>query len=322
LEFREDYMNLKSRITIIGAGTMGHGLALVFARGGNTVFLTDNMDGALKQAMQLIRSHLETLADCNELEESPDKIIDRIVTFDDYKTACRESDLVIEAIIEDMEAKRRLFHEIAECIGDRTIVSSNTSALNIFALCPVSLQKKLLITHFFNPPYIIPLVEIVGSSEIDSTILPSICDFLKSLGMITVTMKKFIPGFIVNRLQRALRREVLHMIDEGFADPEEIDRAVKASLGIRLPILGVVAQNDYTGLDMAVRSLKAPPLGLASEDKLSPTLLKLVKLGHLGVKSGKGFFDYSGKPLNEILRERDVKLIQHRRMLQKMGEIH
>lgn len=314
-------MNSKYTVTVIGAGTMGHAIASVFAQGGNVVFLTDISEGVLKQARQLITSHLETLAHSEELKEVPDEIMRRIVTSTDYKLFARESDLVIEAIIEDMEAKRKLFHELTEHVGDRTIVASNTSYLDIFPLAPASLQKRLLITHFFSPPYIIPLVEIVGSLETDPIIISRVRDFLKSLGMTPVTLKKFIPGFIVNRLQRALGREVLHMIDEGFADPEEIDRAVKASLGIRLPILGVVARYDYAGLDMAVRALKAPSIGLAIEDRLSSTLLKLVEQGHLGVKTGKGFFDYSDKPLNEILRERDIKLIQLRRILRNIREI-
>jgi 3-hydroxybutyryl-CoA dehydrogenase len=112
------------------------------------------------------------------------------------------------------------------------------------------------------------------------------------------------------------------MIDEGFADPAEIDRAVKASMGIRLPVLGVVARYDYAGLDMAVRALNAPPIGLATEDRLSPSLVKLVKQGHLGVKSGRGFFVYTSKPLSETLRERDIKLIQVRRLLRNMGEVY
>jgi 3-hydroxybutyryl-CoA dehydrogenase len=314
-------MDSEMVITIIGAGTMGHALALIFAQGGNRVFLTDISERILKQARELIRSHLKTLADSEELRETPDLILKRIETSTDYKTFVRESDLAIEAIVEEVEAKRKLFNEMADHIGNRTIVTSNTSYLNIFPLAPASIQKRLLITHFFNPPYIVPLVEVVGSPEVDPELISRVCHFLKSSGLTPVALKKFVPGYIVNRLQRALGREVLYMIDEGFADPEEIDHAVKASLGVRLPILGVVARYDHAGLDMAVRALKAPPIGLATEDRLSPTLLKLVEEGHLGVKSGKGFFDYSDKPLEELLRERDRKLLKVRRLLRDLGEI-
>jgi len=315
-------MNSGWVVTIIGAGTMGHALALIFAHGGNRVFLTDINERVLKHARELIGSHLKTLADSEELRETPDLIMGRIETAIDYKTFVQKSDLAIEAIVEESEAKRKLFNEMCDHIGDRTIVASNTSYLNIFPLAPASIQKRLLITHFFNPPYIVPLVEIVGSSETDPEMVSRVFDFLKISGMTPIVLKKFVPGFIVNRLQRALGREVFYMIDEGFADPEEIDRAVKASLGIRLPILGVVARYDHAGLDMSVQAQKGPPIGLATrEDRLSPTLLKLVEQGHLGVKSGRGFFDYSNKPLSELLRERDMKLIQVRRLLRKMGEV-
>ena len=314
-------MNSRSVVTIIGAGTMGHALALIFALGGNRVFLTDISERVLTHARELIDSHLKTLAENGELRETPDLIIKRIETALDYKTFVRKSDLAIEAIIEEAETKRKLFNEIVKHIGDKTIVASNTSYLNIFPLAPASIQKRLLITHFFNPPYIVPLVEVVGNPETDPEVISRVCDILKNSGMTPVVLKKFIPGYIVNRLQRAIGREVLYMIDEGFADPEEIDRAVKASLGIRLPVLGVVARYDYAGLDMAVRALKAPPIGLATEDKLSPTLLKLVEKGHLGVKSGRGFFDYADKPLSECLRDRDLKLIQVYQLLRKLGEV-
>jgi len=314
-------MNSETVVTVIGAGTMGHALALIFAQAGSRVFLTDISERVLKQARELIGSHLKTLADSEEIRESPDLIMDRIETSTDYKIFVRESDLAIEAIVEEVEAKRKLFNEMCDHIGNRTIVTSNTSYLNIFSLAPASIQKRLLITHFFNPPYIVPLVEVVGSPETDPEMISRVCHFLTSAGLTPVVLKKFIPGFIVNRLQRALGREIFYMIDEGFADPEEIDRAVKASLGIRLPILGVVARYDHAGLDMALRALKAPPIGLATEDRISPTLLKLVEKGHLGVKSGKGFFDYSAKPLEEFLRERDSKLLKVRRILRELGEI-
>jgi 3-hydroxybutyryl-CoA dehydrogenase len=300
---------------------MGHALALVFAKGGNRVFLTDISNEVLAKARELIRSHLGTLAESQEPMDDPDVIMERIHTSTNYKEFARDSDLVIEAIIEEVEAKRTLFHELPHCVGERTVVASNTSYLNVFSLAPAALQERLVITHYFNPPYLVPLVEIVGGPETDPMIISQISDWLEGMGMVAVVLKKFVPGYVVNRLQRAIGREVLYMMDEGFAGPEEIDRAVKACLGIRLPVLGVVRRIDFAGLDMAVRALKAPSIGLATEDRLSPTLMRLVEHGHLGVKTGKGFFDYGDKPLAEVLKERDVKLIQVGRLLRRLGEI-
>ena len=177
-----------------------------------------------------------------------------------------------------------------------------------------------MITHYFSPPYILPLVEIVGGPETDKEVVARAVQWLRSIRMTPVTLKKYVPGFIVNRLQRAVQREVLYMVDEGMADPIEIDKAVKATLGIRLPILGFFAKYDFTGLDMVARGLRAPSIGLANEERVSP-VMNLVEKGHLGVKSGKGFYDYSDRPLSGVLRERDVKLIEILQLLRKLGEV-
>ena len=314
-------MKEKTMVIIIGAGTMGYGLALVLAQGGSEVVLTDTNTAALARARELIHSTLSALESSNELNRSPEDILAQIKTASDYRAFARDADLIIEAIIEDVEAKRELFEEIVLHIGDRTIVASNTSYLDIFRIIPEKIQKRILITHFFNPPYIIPLVEVVGGSQTEPEMISVVVSLLKRAGMTPVLLRKFVPGYIVNRLQRALGREVLYMIDEGFADPEEIDLAVKASLGIRLPILGVVARYDHTGLDMTLRALKAPDIGLAKEDRVSPSVLELVEKGHLGIKSGKGFFDYGSKSLAELIRERDKKLLRVRQLLKEMREI-
>jgi 3-hydroxybutyryl-CoA dehydrogenase len=300
---------------------MGHALALVFAKQGNTVFLTDISNEVLVKARELIRSHLETLAEFNELVVPPDVIMGRIHTSTEFADSVPDSELVLEAIIEDVEAKKTLFDRLCTYVGDDAVVASNTSYLDVFSLAPAALQERLVVTHYFNPPYLVPLVEIVGGPETDPTIVPQVRDWLESMGLVPVVLRRFIPGFIVNRLQRAIGREVLYMIDEGVASPEEIDRAVRASLGVRLPVLGVVRRIDFAGLDMAVRALEAPPIGLATEGRLSPTLMELVEQGHLGVKTGRGFFDYGDKPLAEVLEERDAKLVQIGRLLRQLGEI-
>lgn len=307
-------------ITIIGAGTMGHAIAMIFAMGGKNVFLTDIKEEALKQAKELIYTSLRTLEDLGECAEKPEEIMQRIIISNKYEICVEKSDMVVEAIIEDVEAKKKLFDELARCIKDTTIVASNTSYLNIFPLAPSSLQHQLLIAHYFSPPYIIPLVEIVPGPKTDKLLLLKADKWLKDVGMTTVIMNKFVPGFIVNRIQKAAQREVLYMIDEKIADPKEIDRAVKATLGIRLPILGLFAKLDFTGLDMVARALNVPSIGLANEERKRP-VMDLVERGQLGVKSGKGFYDYTDRSLSEVLRERDVKLIQVLKLLRKLGEV-
>ncbi len=308
-------------IAIIGAGIMGHALAVVFAKGGLEVFLTDIDQKKLDQARDLIKSYLEFSFSQDLIQESPEAILKRIHTALTWESFAKSADLIIEAIIEDVEAKRDLFHRLSREIGPKTLVSSNTSYLNIFPLAPDSIQERLLITHFFSPPYLIPLVEIIGGPQTRPAAVEKAAGLMKDMGMTPVILKKFLPGFIVNRIQRAIGREALYMIDEGFAEPAEIDRAIKASVAIRLPVLGIFGRYDFAGLDMAVRALRAPSLGLASEDRLSPRLLELVAAGHLGVKSGEGFYRYENRPPTEVFKERDAKLIKIIKLLRELGEI-
>jgi len=200
-------------------------------------------------------------------------------------------------------------------------VTSNTSYLDVFELAPESLQKRLLISHFFAPPYLIPLVEIVKGPGTLQKVALRMRKILKDAGQKPVILDKFIPGFIVNRLQRAMGREIFHLMDGGYAKPEEIDRAVLASLGIRVPVLGVVRRYDFGGLDLAVKVLSNPSIGLMDEDRPSSTLDDLVAGGDLGVKSGKGFYDYHGEDLQQIYRKRDRLLMLMRDTLEEIEEV-
>jgi 3-hydroxybutyryl-CoA dehydrogenase len=176
--------------------------------------------------------------------------------------------------------------------------------------------EKIIITHWYAPPHIIPLVEIVKGPHTSWDTVEIMKKLLVKLGKKPVVMDRFIPGFIVNRLQRALAREIFHLLDNGYAAPEDIDSAVKASLGIRIPILGVVQRYDFTGIDLVDQFMRNPSIDLVSEDKPSKTLKGLVERGHLGVKSGRGFYDYSGEEMEGIMRARDIKLIKLKSFLE------
>jgi 3-hydroxybutyryl-CoA dehydrogenase len=296
-------------VTVIGAGTMGHGIALVFALGGYPVTLVDNRGPQLEQAMALIHSHIEALGLAADPGRSPQEVLENIHPVLDSLDSVQTSRFVIEAIAENRQAKAQLFAQIAKLTGPDTIVASNTSYLNAIELVPSRLQKKFLIAHFFNPPYIIPLVELVGGDQLDPATVNDFKQALLELGMVGVVLKKFVPGFIVNRMQRAIGREVFFLLEEGVADADQIDKAVKASLGIRIPVLGVVARYDYAGLDMVRDGLKEAPLKLAAQDTVPALLDELVQQGHLGVKTGRGFFNYADRQLQSIVTDRDLKLM-------------
>ncbi|MCJ7684401.1 MAG: 3-hydroxyacyl-CoA dehydrogenase family protein [Desulfobacteraceae bacterium] len=306
------------KIFVAGAGTMGHGLALLMARAGHEVVLADVNDEVLDRAITSIRSHMELLSEMDQMEGSEiQDVIDRIRPVVGLELLA-EADLVMESISEDLHTKKTFYAEVARLCAPDAIVTSNTSYLNIFELAPETLQERLLSTHFFAPPYLIPLVEIVKGPKTAPAVVEEMKQILLQAGNKPVIMEKFIPGFIVNRLQRAVGREIFHLMDGGYANPEEIDKAVLASLGIRIPVLGVVRRYDFGGLDFAQKVLSNPSIGLVNEDGPSKTLDELVSKGHLGVKTGKGFYDYEGKTEEEIYRKRDKSLIRIRNLVNEI----
>ncbi|NIS60928.1 MAG: 3-hydroxyacyl-CoA dehydrogenase family protein [Proteobacteria bacterium] len=305
------------RILVVGAGTMGHSLAQTFAQGGYSVALVDLKREALDNAVSLIASNLRTLEDLQLLEKGKgEEIIERIHLLTSLEEGARDADLAIEAIFEDYEAKGELFERFERLCPSRTILASNTSYLNIFELTTLKRLEKIIITHWYAPPHIIPLVEVVRGPHTSRETVEIMRKLLCKLGKKPVIMDRFIPGFIVNRLQRALAREIFHLLDNGYATAEDIDTAVKASLGIRIPILGVVQRYDFTGIDLVHEFMRNPSIHLVSEDKPSETIERLVDRGHLGVKSGRGFYDYSGKKMNQIMRARDIKMIKLKEFLE------
>ena len=312
-----------NNVTIVGAGTMGHSLAQVFAQGGHQVFLNDISQDILIRAKRLIESNLKTLADVGlfDLQDHSIVVEERIDYTTDLAAAVASSGLVIEAIVEDPDAKKALFSRLDRLSPPEAILASNTSYLNIYEFVETKRPGKVIITHWFAPPHIVPLVEIVPGPLTSSETVTTVKKMIDDLGKQTIVLKKFLPGFIANRLQAALSLEVYHLLDNGYATPEDIDRATKASFGLRMPILGLVKRADFAGLDMTQHALRnksyIPPAVKGRSDAID----SMVSKGRLGVKTGKGFYDYGNLPIEEILRERDLKLLKLKEFLHDMGEM-
>ncbi len=315
--------DIMKHIAVIGAGTMGHALAQVFAQGGYRVCLHDLSEERLSRAKQLIAANLETLSKAGLFDPDNKQLIleERIHYGTDLSVAVKASDLVVEAVFENREVKQKLFSDMDRLAPPGAILASNTSYLNIFEFVQTGRPEKVVITHWFTPPHIVPLVEIVQGPQTSAETVATVKDVLDRLGKETIVLKKFLPGFIGNRLQSALNLEALFLIDNGYATAEDIDKATKASFGLRMPIVGLLKRSDFTGLDLLQQILKNksyhPPQVRGKSDAVDT----LVARGDLGVKTRKGFYDYGGRSVEEIVTERDIKLLKLKKLLEALGEL-
>jgi 3-hydroxybutyryl-CoA dehydrogenase len=295
-------------VLVIGAGTMGHSIAQVYAHAGIEVNLVDINQGALDHAMNLIKSNLNTLAEFKRVNtnEIPN-ILDHIHPSTDLPNAAKKADLVVEAVSEVPDLKAEIFSQLGEYCSEDTILASNTSSLDIFRIVKVKRPERLVIQHWFAPPHIIPLVEIVPGRKTSKEVVELSVKLLEKIGKKPVVLKKFIDQFIVNKIQNAIGGVLFELLIKRIANPETIDAAIKHSLGIRLPIVGVIQTLDFTGLDLIYDILKSRGTELS-------LITDKVEQGHLGAKTGQGFYDYGGKSEEEILKKRDrlyLKMLAH-----------
>lgn len=307
------------KIAVLGAGTMGPGIAQTYAIGGYEVTMWTRSEPTREKAKASLAASLRTFAEEGEIApEDVDKIYARINFKLTVAEAVEGADFIMETIVENRQAKEELYAQIAELVPDDVIVASNTSALNIFEIAPEKLLPQMIICHWYAPPELIPLVEVVKSEQAPQEFADIAMQMLKKCGKTAVFMKKFIQGYIVNRLQQCLNREVFYLLDNGYCDAEAIDLASKASFIPRAVVLGLLKRADFGGLDMTAnnyknKSYKMPENG----DELPKTLEALVAEGNLGVKTGKGFYDYTGVDIGKLKAKRDKQLFEVFRLAKK-----
>jgi len=300
-----------NKVAVVGAGTMGPGLAQVFASAGHPVSLYSRTAATLERALSVAASNMETFVRHGLLAaESVPDILTRISPTQSLEEAGSEASLVIESIAESLEAKRLVFEEMDRACPADAVFASNTSYLNIFEVVPERRLPRTIIAHWFAPPQIIPLVEVVRGSETSPETVRLVVDLLKKVGKVPTVMEKFVPGFCVNRLLRIIGREVFFLLDNGYMTADQLDQAVKASLIPRALVLGFVQRYDFTGLDLSLNNLQNPEFPEPPIDDSPRSLAEHVERGELGVKSGKGFFDYSDRDLEDVLRGRDDALLE------------
>jgi len=308
-----------SEVAVIGAGTMGHALAMVFALGGHRVRLTDTNEATLRRAPALMNTALETLAEAGEVTPAQQTGMGQAVRLcDTLAEAVAGADLVVEAIIETEDAKRTLFAKLETLMGREAILASNTSQLDIFPLVPQALKARTLIAHWYTPPYLVDLVDVVGSPQTDPAVVETVRGMLAAMGKAPIVFGKFVPGYIANRIQAAIAAEVYSLLDAGMVTPEEVDLSVVHGLALRLPVLAVLAKADFTGLPLVNTVLTNGSYVPPPPHVRSPTLEALLAEGRTGVMAGKGFFDWGDASPADLFRERDRRLLKLKQALRQI----
>jgi len=285
---------MTKRIAILGGGLMGHGIAQVFACAGHTVAITDPIEEVRARILSRIAANLgDGEGDLSALQ--------RIEVTDSLCACVASADWVIEAAPEHLELKQQIFADVERAARPDTILASNTSVIPISQIMALVERKdRTLGTHWWNPPHLVPLVEVVRTYETANSAVNATMQLLRAVGKSPVEVKKDVPGFVGNRLQHALWREAIALVAEGVCDAKTVDEVVKASFGARLAVLGPLENADLVGIELtrAIHGYVFPALDRAMSP--SPYLDDLISKGRLGFKSGAGFRDWSDDEQNAL----------------------
>lgn len=282
-------------IVICGSGFMGNGLAQVFAADEslNVTLTTRSIKNS--NAYEGIRTNLKPFVDKGiYTQEYADKLISRIKLTENRAEAAKDADFIIECVPEDMQIKQDLFAELENYCRPDTILATNTSVMSPTEIAMKTKKKDRLVgAHFWNPPYLIPLVEVVKAAETSDETMQRTMDLLKKVGKRPIWCKKDVPGFVANRLQHALWREAISIVERGIADPATVDEALKYGPGLRLPHLAPMENADMVGLDLTLQIHSYILKHLEDSHEPSPLLKEKVAKGELGFKTGKGFQEWT-----------------------------
>ena len=297
---------------VIGTGMMGPGIALTLALGGlRTTILSRGAENAAR-ALEKARSQAFLLADRDligsDCAERAAGLLEASTAFDEIVAG---AGLIVESAPEDLPFKQELFARLDALAAPSALLASNTSGLSITAVAErCSRPERALTAHFWNPPHLMPLVEIVMGAKTSDTAAETLRDVLLECGKTPVIVRKDRPGQLGNRLQMALLREASHIIAEGIAGADDIDSVVRNGLGLRMPAYGLLEHMDVVGLNLGLAVLEYVARDLYSEPHAPEYIRDLVRRGDLGAPTGKGFYDWSVKSADEVRARRDAFLIE------------
>jgi 3-hydroxybutyryl-CoA dehydrogenase len=300
------------RIGVVGAGLMGHGIAQVFASAGYEVALYDVDADTLDAAKGRIAANFAPFIQLGlATPEDVDRCLARVTLCRTLETLCQGAHVVVEAILEDLSLKQATYVEIERHSAPRALLASNTSAISITQISEVLNEKGRFVgTHFWNPPHILPCVEIIKGRHTADAAFETVYALMEKVGKVPVRVLKDVPGFLGNRLQHAMWREAISLCEKGIASAADIDKVVKYGFGARMPFIGPLETADLAGLKLThdIHAYLFPHL--ENTQGASPLIARLVSDGATGVKAGKGFYDWTPERIAQLIRERDTVLLR------------
>jgi len=305
------------KIAVIDAGTMGHSIAEAFALYGHPVNLYDTSEECLKNVINIMKIELAELVEENLFDEKTiAKVLDNITLFNDLEMATNDRDYIIEAAPEEIDIKRSLFSRLDKYAPANAIFASNTSSLPLNEMMVAvsdDRKKRMMVNHWYNPALIMPLVEMSFFGNMQEDIFREVQELFKSIKKQTVKVLKDVPGLVANRIQQGVAREVFSLIQQGIAEPEEIDKALKFGPAFRYATTGQIEVADFGGLDIWC-TVGDNLLSVMDNSTESNTLLReKVEAGKLGIKSGAGFYDYKTEEIATLKKEFNRRLIHQLR---------
>ena len=300
------------KVAVLGLGRMGHGIAQTFAVAGCDVRCYDQTKEVLQSTVSRIRNNLETARDAGILQpDAIDAALSRIVICATEEEALAGAQFVTEVVAEDLAIKQDLFARIEGLVSSECILASNTSTWPMTVMSVrMKHPERAINTHWFNPPHIVPLVEVIPGEKTAEVMTQRTLATLERIGKTVVCLRQELPGFLVNRIQAAMYREMLDLLERGVASAEDIDRAFQASVGFRLAAIGPLLVYDFAGVDMQACVYSQLVESIRSDRNVHDLVRNLVAEGHLGVKTGKGLFDYTPESIKKIEKQRDQRYLE------------
>lgn len=311
------------KAAVIGTGMMGPGIAMTLTLGGAGAVILGRTEDSAARGLAAARRQLALLFENGLVTESQRQFSEEnLRASTDLKGEAEAADLVVESGPEQLAFKQELFARLDEWARPEALLTSNTSGLSITAIAErCERPARVMTTHFWNPPHLMPLVEIVLGDRTDLEAAEEVRGLLARCGKTPVIVKRDTPGQLGNRMHMALIREAAHIVSEGIADAAEVDMAARMSFGLRLPMYGLLEHMDLVGLDMSMGILEYVATDLYNETTAPLRYRELVENGDLGAKTGRGFYDWSVKSPEEARARRDAFVLQMLRW-QRAGSVN